>query len=81
MNQSDRVKWVAIYTTHIPEEAHIISTKLDAAGITAIINGDTTRAFGFLVGRGAAIEVMVDIADAAAAEAVLADNDESFGDE
>lgn len=71
MNKYKRRKWVAVFETHLPEEAHIIAAKLEAADIPTVINGDTTRAFGFLIGRGAKIEVMVDAEDLAMAEELL----------
>jgi hypothetical protein len=64
-------KWVAVYETHLPEFAHLMAAKLESEGIATVIQGDTTRAFGFLVGRGAKIEVMVDVADAIRATAIL----------
>lgn len=79
MDKYKRRKWVSVFETHLPEEAHIIAAKLEAADIPTVINGDTTRAFGFLIGRGAKIEVMVDAADAVAAKALLSEDPE--GDE
>jgi len=71
MTKPKRVKWVAVFETHIPEEAHIIAGKLDEADVANVINGDTTRAFGFLIGRGARIEVLVDAADFLRAQELL----------
>lgn len=80
MTEGDRTKWVAVFTTHIPEEAAIISGRLEDEGIPTVINGDTTRAFGMLMGRGARIEVMVDIADVLRAE-TLVNSDETTPDD
>jgi hypothetical protein len=76
MDKSKRRKWAVVFETHLPEEAHIITAKLHAANIPAVIYGDTTRAFGFLVGRGAKIEVMVDAEDLIMAREILAEEPE-----
>ncbi len=76
MDKNKRRKWVVVFETHLPEEAHIITAKLHSANIPAVIYGDTTRAFGFLVGRGAKIEVMVDAADLIIAQEILAEEPE-----
>jgi len=80
MDKYKRRKWVPVFETHLPEEAHIITAKLQAASIPAVIQGDTTRAFGFLIGRGAKIEVMVDAADLVLAQEILSEASEEAED-
>ena len=76
MSNPKETKWVAVYETHLPEFAHLMAAKLESEGIGSVIQGDTTRAFGFLMGRGARIEVMVDIADAIRAAELLENLDD-----
>jgi hypothetical protein len=80
MDKQKRRKWLPVFETHLPEEAHIISAKLQAAAIPSVIQGDTTRAFGFLIGRGAKIEVMVDAADLVMAQEILSEVSEEAED-
>ncbi|MBK9122463.1 MAG: DUF2007 domain-containing protein [Chloroflexi bacterium] len=64
--------WQSVYVTNSRPDAHIVAGRLEHEGIATLIHAEAGRdALGIYIGALGAIHVLVDIADAAAAESIL----------
>lgn len=78
---ADSNTWMIVYTTHNPEEAHIVAGRLKHEGIPAIVDHAIgARSIGITIGSMGEVRVLVHPNDYDDAVAIL-DPDEDFPEE
>jgi hypothetical protein len=74
--EKSKRKWVVVFETHSDEIAQIIAGSLQDAGIETVVDGQTSIAFGGMIGLGNVIRVFVDAEDEQDALAIIEADDE-----